>query len=265
MAGNRQDLPFEPNFLDGLDADLEEFCSKLDSAVGSNLTKLRIEARQLCNDVTHSDPPDHRLGVEKNRLLLPGWENTWQQSKEVHTLQFVLGLNRLLSDEQVDYLYKAVRQLVRFVVDGTTDHIRHRIADDLRGALGDYLSLRGHSVAYRGPAVKPRNSAALKEAAELEQLNQEIPLLDEASENWISNKAAAKLLGSDTETVANHRYSGQKNACGDDAYGLHDQGCFWRKQGNKHPRYYLPLMKQRAGHLVKIFPKARLDLLDNRH
>jgi hypothetical protein len=104
-----------------------------------------------------------------------------------------------------------------------------------------------------------------KDSHILERLNSEIPTLDDTSEDWISNKAAAKLLGSRTETIANHRHSGLKAEGDDEAYGLHDKYCFWRKQGRKHPRYYLPLMKQHAGHLVKIFPKSSLDSLDNRH
>jgi hypothetical protein len=92
----------------------------------------------------------------------------------------------------------------------------------------------------------------------LDSLAPTIPALDESSEDWISSKVAAKLLGVETETLANHRYAGTKDKRDNEEYGLHDEGCFWRKRGNAHPYYYRPLMKEHAGHLGRIYKKAKL-------
>jgi hypothetical protein len=94
----------------------------------------------------------------------------------------------------------------------------------------------------------------------LDELAAKIPELDD-SEDWITNRAAAKLLGVDTETVANRRSKGDKRKSDGVSYGQHDSYCFWRKRGNEHPMYFLPRMKEHAGQLVEIFPKAIL----NRH
>ena len=99
-----------------------------------------------------------------------------------------------------------------------------------------------------------------KDCAELNRLNESIPALDDGSDDWILSRAAAKLLGIETETLANHRSLGQNNMLESESYGLHANGaCFWRKDGNRDPRYYLPQMKKHAGQLVKIYPRARLD------
>jgi hypothetical protein len=131
-------------------------------AASENLTQIRLRVRQLCNDVTHSENADRRIGVEKNKLLQPDWEATWSHDRQVYTALF-LRLGEIVPGEHAEYLYEAFRQLVRFVADGKTDHIRQRIAQDLYGALGDYLSLRGYATPTSSagripPAVHPTDS-----------------------------------------------------------------------------------------------------------
>lgn len=95
-------------------------------------------------------------------------------------------------------------------------------------------------------------------AGKLESLASTIPAIDEGSTDWISNKQCANLLGVEIKTLANHRDKGEKMAKGNESCGLHDGFCFWRKIGNAHPRYYAPLLKENARHLVGIFPKTTL-------
>jgi hypothetical protein len=143
LANKSPDGGVDRDFLEELEARLESILRDL--AAGENLTQIRLRVKQLCNDVTHSENAERRIGVEKNKLLQPDWEATWSDSKQVYTaLYFSLG--RYLTVEEQGYLYEAFRQLVRLVADGKTDHIRRRIAQDLYGALGDYLSLRGYAV-----------------------------------------------------------------------------------------------------------------------
>ena len=89
----------------------------------------------------------------------------------------------------------------------------------------------------------------------LEQLDKEIPAYAPASEDWVSNKVAASILGVKTKSLTNRRHEGTSGERGNERYGLHNQGLFWRSHGKEHPKYYLPLMKKHAGHLAKIHPK----------
>ena len=67
---------FDTDFFDKLDLRLEAILHRL--AAGENLTQIRLEVRDLCNDVTHSNT-DRRLGVERNKLLQPGWKEAWSR------------------------------------------------------------------------------------------------------------------------------------------------------------------------------------------
>lgn len=141
----------EGDFLERLEARLEGLYRELIQPSASDLTKARLDARQLCAEVTHSDQPS--IGMERNRLLQPNWEQAWTQSRVVYTALFSR-VNGLHPQRVVEYLYQAFCQLVRFVAEGTSAYFRNRIAGDLRGALGNYLSLRGYEV------VEPSEVAA---------------------------------------------------------------------------------------------------------
>lgn len=90
------------------------------------------------------------------------------------------------------------------------------------------------------PSLRPGRGGDLPHE-QLEELNREIPAIDDGSEDWISSKAAAKLKRVEAATWTNKRSAGEKAK--DKAYGLHD-GCFWRKRGNEHPKYHLPTLKK---------------------
>lgn len=95
----------------------------------------------------------------------------------------------------------------------------------------------------------------------LEAVETNIPALVEGSEEWVSNKKAANILHVTVKTLANKRSAGEKGP--DETWGLHDVGCFWRKKGNNHPFYYLPRMREHAGHLVDTFPLPDSESLEN--
>lgn len=143
LADNVPDGATDTDFLEWLDSQLRSVLCDL--AAGKNLTQIHHQVRQLCNKVTHGAREDHRLGVERNKLLQPGWEATWSREKQVYTA-LLLRLRQVLPTEQADYLYEAFRYLVALVAQGKTDHIRRRIGQELHGILGDYLSLRGHEI-----------------------------------------------------------------------------------------------------------------------
>ena len=126
----------EQDFLERLEARFEKILGRLDRATGADLAQIRLDVRELCNEVTHSDLPVPHIGVERNRLLQPDWEQAWAETGQIYWALFV-HLRDLLSADHIDYLYAVFQQLVRFVAEGKTDHIRRRLGGDLREALGD--------------------------------------------------------------------------------------------------------------------------------
>ena len=111
-------------------------------------------------------------------------------------------------------------------------------------------------------AVSQLSTKVQPTPGELKALETSISPLDDASDDWISGKSVAHILGiKTTKTLTNRRHQGVKGKRGGEAFGLHDIGCFWRKRGNGHPRYYLPRMKELAGQLGEIFAGIRSDLL----
>lgn len=155
----------EKAFLDQLEAKLEGIWGGLARATAKDLTTIRLEVRRLLDEATHSDRLDRRIGVERNKLLQPDWEGDWLRSRQVYSALFC-PLRGLLSERDIDYLYAAFQQLVRFVADGTTDHLRQWISGDLGVALGNYPSLRGRAVLSAGQSVetKPKASTVKGEA-----------------------------------------------------------------------------------------------------
>ena len=63
------------------------------------------------------------------------------------------------------------------------------------------------------------------------RIERSIPQYDPASDDWISNRSTARLLGVETETLANRRHKKRETKSEDGSYGCHDRVCFWRKRG----------------------------------
>ena len=58
----------------------------------------------------------------------------------------------VIDEQQAKHLKAALRQLVRFVVDGTSEHFLRKIGEDAADAIDDYLSTRGYEANYVAPA-----------------------------------------------------------------------------------------------------------------
>jgi len=210
---------------------------------------------------------EERLGIDRNELeIAAGRLNTTLGLRGMEPLPAPDGT---VADEgQPDWLWMLpkFKELDR---DGTTASLWGKLRNDCAVVLIEVGlmpvsadSIRAGDDEEAGGGTEPRSD---EEDATLDKLNSEIPPFDEGSENWISNKTAARLLGVETETLANHRSRGPKREIAGESSGLHNGWCFWRKRGKAHPFYYLPLMKQHTGHLVRTFPRNILAGGRNRH
>jgi len=196
---------------------------------------------------------EERLGIDRNELeIAAGRLNTTLGLRGMEPLPAPDGT--VADKGQPDWLWMLPRfkELDR---DGSTAGLWEKLRSD-------YAAVLIEAGLMPGGAVVPGLD---REAGALDKLNSEIPPFDEGSENWISNKTAARLLGVETETLANHRGRGLKRESAGETFGLHNDWCFWRKRGKTHPFYYLPLMKQHTGHLVRTFPRNILAGGRNRH
>lgn len=137
------DYAFDREALVKFEAGLQAFLQELHFR--NNLAELQLKARKICDSVTHSRESTANGIAERNKILWPSWEQDWKGTQDVY-IGLYMGRIGHLDDEQGAYLYTALRHLIRFVLDGTSDYIRQRLANDLEGALGDYLSLRRYQV-----------------------------------------------------------------------------------------------------------------------
>lgn len=160
-------------FLKNLDTKLNDLHSRLAKrTTAAQLRKVHGDVRQLCNNVTHSDRSDRRVGVERNKLLQPRWKNEWRNNKAFFNALFD-NLPSDVSRQQAESLQEVFIRLVKFRVEGTTDHIRKRLAVELRDAVGDYLSLRD-------PRSEPGSEYdVLWDFAETELIGKERAVLEE--------------------------------------------------------------------------------------
>ncbi|MDA1050609.1 MAG: hypothetical protein O3C40_09025 [Planctomycetota bacterium] len=101
--------------------------------------------------------------------------------------------------------------------------------------------------------------------ADCDKLDSQFPAFEPGNADWISSKVAADILRISTKRLSNLRHDKTRGCIkckrGNERWGLHDKGLFWRVTGKEDAKYYLPQMKKHAGHLARTYPKTDLKRL----